>query len=107
PVEHHEVLRVEHDAGRIAIGETDDALASKHGLRHQLPSKRGFCFAAKALYARVKSSVSMQIAWACASASIAWSMLMFHSWCSIVLVMPLANVGPWTSSRASACASAR
>ena len=40
----------------------------RHG---QFPSKTGFCFAAKASNARVKSSVCMQMACACASASIA------------------------------------
>ena len=47
----------------------------------------------------------MQIAWACASASIACSMVIAHSWCSMVLVIPLAKVGPCASSPASFCAS--
>ena len=55
---------------------------------------------------QLMSSVSMQIACACASASIAWSIVIAHSWCSIVLVMPLAKVGPATSSAAQRCASA-
>ncbi len=38
---------------------------------HQSPSKTGFCFAAKASYARRKSWFCMSIAWAWASISIA------------------------------------
>jgi hypothetical protein len=48
----------------------------------------------------------MQIACACASASIACSIVIAHSWCSMVLVMPLAKLGPAARSRAIACASA-
>gem|GEM_PF-5205476 len=48
----------------------------------------------------------MQIAWAWASASMASSTPIAHSWCSMVLVMPWAKVGPAASSCASACASA-
>src|SRR4051812_7846963 len=45
---------------------------------HQLPSKTGLFFAAKASNARWKSWVCMQIACACASISIASSTLTFH-----------------------------
>ena len=48
----------------------------------------------------------MQIAWAWASASIACSMVIDHSWWSIVLVTPWAKVGPLASSAASVAASA-
>src|SRR5258708_6170478 len=48
----------------------------------------------------------MQIACAWASASIACSIDMFHSWSSIFLVMAWPKVGPVASSRARAWASA-
>ena len=46
----------------------------------------------------------MQMACACASASMAWSTLIDHSCSSIVLVMAWANVGPSASDCASAWA---
>ena len=49
-----------------------------------------------------KSAVCMQIAWAWASASIAWSRPMDHSWFSRVLVIMWAKVGPSAMRRASA-----
>src|SRR3954463_6532341 len=54
----------------------------------QSPLNSGFCLAIKAWYARSKSLVAMQMACACASASMASSSAMFHSWCSIFLVIP-------------------
>src|SRR5689334_4132520 len=48
----------------------------------------------------------MQIACACASASMAPSISMLHSRCSMVLVMACANVGPSASCAAVACAAA-
>src|SRR5690349_19186897 len=71
------------------------------GLHNQSPSNTGRDFAANARYARSKSRVVMQMACACASDSIASSMLMLHSWCSIFLVTPCANVGPAARSAAS------
>ena len=47
----------------------------------------------------------MQIAWACASISIAVSRLTFHSAWSWVLVTPWAKVGPEARLAASAWAS--
>src|SRR5690242_11124218 len=73
----------------------------------QLPSKTGFCLAAKARNARAKSSVSMHSAWATASASMALSTDIAHSMSSMRLVMAFANVGPAASSAASCCAWAR
>ena len=69
---------------------------------HQSPLNSGVCFAAKASKARRKSLVAMQIAWACASISIAVSRLTAHSLLSWVLVMPWAKVGPSARPRASA-----
>src|SRR5689334_14860145 len=45
---------------------------------YQSPLNMGFCLATKASYARVKSLVAMQIACACASASMASSKPMLH-----------------------------
>ena len=57
-------------------------------------------------WARWKSCVSMHRAWAWASASMAWSTPMSHSWCSMVLVMPLAKAGALRPvPPAQACAS--
>ena len=61
---------------------------SNHGVPAQSPSKTGRRLAENASKARRKSCVCMQMAWAWASASIAWSSVMAHSWCSMVLVMP-------------------
>ena len=52
-------------------------VGSIHGT--QLPSKRGDDFAMNASYARRKSAVCMQIAWASAAASIALSRSIAHS----------------------------
>ena len=63
--------------------------------RSSVASEHSACsWATNARYARSKSAVCMQIACACASASIACSRPMFHSWFSCVFVMPCANVGP-------------
>jgi hypothetical protein len=48
--------------------------------------------------------VAMQIAWAWASASMAGVDVIAHSWCSMVLVMPWAKVGPSAIERAQASA---
>src|SRR5436190_2817588 len=71
----------------------------------QFPSNVGVFFATNARYARSKSPVCMQIACVCASASIASSMLMLHSWCSASFVIACASVGPSASDFAIDCAS--
>src|SRR5206468_114295 len=91
--------------GEEAVPVLEERPAEKALVRHQLPSKTGFSLATKARYARSKSLVCMQIACACASASIACSRLIDHSWLSCVLVMPCAKVGPEASWSASASAS--
>ena len=83
--------------GQPARGRQDEGTQS--------PSNSGACFAANASNARRKSPVAMQIAWACASISIAVSRLTAHSALSWVLVMPWAKFGPSARLRASACAS--
>src|SRR5215467_8024798 len=65
--------------GQDAVPVLEERPAEKAFVRHQLPSKTGFSLAMKARYARSKSLVCMQIACACASASIACSRLMDHS----------------------------
>ena len=55
------------------------------GHRAQLPANSAGRFSTNARYARRKSSVCMQSAWAWASASIAASRLMLHSWLSMRL----------------------
>src|SRR3546814_4363585 len=77
----------------------------KGAISHQSPLNTGLRFAAKASKARRKSFVAMQIAWACASISIAVSRLTAHSVLSCVLVMPWAKVGPLARLRASNAAS--
>src|SRR5262245_43178279 len=91
--------------GKDTVPVLEERPGEKALVRHQLPSKTGLSLATKARYARSKSRVCIQIACACASASIACSRLIDHSWLSCVLVMPCANVGPVASWRASASAS--
>src|SRR5690606_8440520 len=74
------------DLGReraVALVEEGPREEGAIGHGAQLPSNAGGRFSTNARYARRKSSVCMHRAWACASASIAASMLMSHSWSSI------------------------
>src|SRR5690606_38649451 len=96
------------DLGRErAVALIEEGPGEKGAIGHgaQLPSNAGGRFSTNARYARRKSSVCMHRAWACASASIAASMLMSHSWLSIVLVIIWAKVGPAASFAASSSAS--
>src|SRR3546814_18500634 len=72
----------------------------KGAIRHQSPLNTGLRFAAKASKARRQSFVAVQIAWACASISLAVSTLTAHSVLSCVLVMPWAEEGPLARMRA-------
>ena len=78
---------------KTAIGENCDqpSVALEHGFFawRRRPRRRGGNLAS-----------ACQIAWACASASIACSIPMFHSCASMVLVIMLANVGPSAMRRA-------
>src|SRR3984885_13689237 len=94
-----------HKAGHDGTDSACHCQRTRRALALQFPLNTGFCLAAKASNARVKSSVVMHSACAIASASIASSTDIAHSIASIRLVMVLAKVGPAAMSlaKASAC----
>src|SRR5580704_12285405 len=117
PVDIMMVDEARHDIGRegrnlrgeaamtlLEEGQAQESLIAS-GIAHQLPSKTGFSFLAKARKARRKSSVCMHSACATASASMAASIDIAHSMSSMRLVMALPKFGPSASVFASAFAS--
>src|SRR5215217_5519581 len=91
-------------ARKRAVLDVEERPAEKALVGHQSPSKSGCRFSIKARSARSKSRVCIHIACACASDSIAASSPIFHSWLSMVLVMPWAKLGPPARALASSVA---
>src|SRR5579863_8420954 len=97
-------LAGERAVSRIEERQQQEPFVKLRACAHR-PMNSGLPRAAKAWKARLKSSVCMQIACACASASRHWSRLMLHSWLSMFLVMACAKPGPLAHCAASAWAS--
>ena len=66
-------------------------------LKMSISLEGGFLLGGEGFVGAVKVLRCMQSACACASASMACSSVIDHSWCSMALVMLWAKVGPWAS----------